>query len=60
MLDAISSSWRIHSPVVLPKLQRSLHHTAMLSKAMQRLISGSQGKHTSLVLQSCHPGSLPA
>ena len=63
MLDATSTLWRCHMPVVqprscmrrltpkLPMLHRSLH-TATLTKAMQRPGSSSQGKHICLVLQS--------
>ena len=63
MLEA--SPWRCQIPVVLPrscvrhltpelpKLQRSLHQTATLSKAMQRENGTYHGKHAYLVQQSC-------
>ena len=49
-----------HPATMLPKLQRSLYHKATPTKAMHRLISCTQGKHTCLVLQACHQGSFPA
>ena len=70
MVNSISSSWRGHIPVVLPrpcmrhlppkppKLQRCLHHTATLTRAGQRLMTSTQGKHACLVLRSRHWGSV--
>ena len=72
MLDATRSPRRHHTPVLLPnsclrhrtpklpKLQWSLHYTATPTKAMQSLIKCTQGKHTCLVLQSCHQASFLA
>ena len=38
----------------VPKLPRRLHLAAAPSKAMQSVISMTQGEHAYLVQQSCH------
>ena len=54
MLGATSSSWRYYGPLVLTELQRSLHHTATLLKAISSQTTSIQGKHAYLVQQPRH------
>ena len=49
-------SFMRHLTPKLPEQQRSLHHTSTQIKAMQRLTTSTQGKHTCLLQQSWCPG----
>ena len=59
MLEATRPLWRSLT-ATLAKLQMSLDHTATLKKAMQRLISTTQGKYYCMALRFCCSGSFPA